>query len=101
MIYSKMRQRNCGDLPHEWVEEIGIVSGKEVINWGLSGPMLRTSKIQWNLCRGQNYKCYEEFNRDVQWKKRDSLARYLVRIGEMVESIKIIQQPLEGIFDGS
>ncbi|XLU25528.1 hypothetical protein S245_061594, partial [Arachis hypogaea] len=82
------------------VEEIGIVSGKEVINWGLSGPMLRASKIQWNLRKVKNYECYEEFDWNVQWQKRDSLARYLVQIGEMVESIKIIQQALEGISDG-
>ncbi|KAL1340000.1 hypothetical protein AAHE18_U085300 [Arachis hypogaea] len=84
----------AADLPHERVEGIGIVSGKEVINWGSSGPMLRASGIQWDLCKVENYEY-------VQWKKEgDSLARYLVRIGEMVESIKIIQQALEGIPDG-
>ncbi|KAH1190163.1 NAD(P)H-quinone oxidoreductase subunit H, chloroplastic [Glycine max] len=47
------------------------------------------------------YKCYEEFDWEVQWQKEgDSLARYLVRIGEMMESIKIIQQALEGIPGG-
>ncbi|KAL4357038.1 hypothetical protein AHAS_Ahas09G0146700 [Arachis hypogaea] len=49
----------------------------------------------------ENYECYGEFDWDVQWQKEgDSLARYLVRIGEMVESIKIIQQALEGIPGG-
>ncbi|KAL4301622.1 hypothetical protein AHAS_Ahas17G0319300 [Arachis hypogaea] len=62
--------------------------------------MLRASKIQWNLRKVKNYECYEEFDWNVQWQKRDSLARYLVQIGEMVESIKIIQQALEGISDG-
>ncbi|XP_058768569.1 NAD(P)H-quinone oxidoreductase subunit H, chloroplastic-like [Vicia villosa] len=48
-----------------------------------------------------NYECYKEFDWEVQWQKEgDSLARYLVRIGEMVESIKIIQQALEGIPGG-
>ncbi|XLS71385.1 hypothetical protein HN51_028250 [Arachis hypogaea] len=97
--YQKLITRNPIFL--EWVEGIGIVSGKEVINWGSSGPMLRASGIQWDLRKVENYECYGEFDWDVQWKKEgDSLARYLVRIGEMVESIKIIQQALEGIPGG-
>ncbi|KAL4274202.1 hypothetical protein AHAS_AhasUnG0016400 [Arachis hypogaea] len=97
--YQKLITRNPIFL--ERVEGIGIVSGKEVINWGLSGPMLRASGIQWDLRKVENYECYGEFDWDVQWQKEgDSLARYLVRIGEMVESIKIIQQALEGIPGG-
>ncbi|XP_015960752.1 NAD(P)H-quinone oxidoreductase subunit H, chloroplastic-like [Arachis duranensis] len=97
--YQKLITRNPIFL--EQVEGIGIVSGKEVINWGLSGPMLRASEIQWDLRKVENYECYGEFDWDVQWQKEgDSLARYLVRIGEMVESIKIIQQALEGIPGG-
>jgi len=43
----------------------------------------------------------DEFDWGVQWQKEgDSLARYLVRIGEMTESVKIIQQALEGIPGG-
>ncbi|RHN51272.1 putative NADH dehydrogenase (quinone) [Medicago truncatula] len=65
------------------------------------GPMLRASGIQWDLRKVDNYECYEEFDWEVQWQKEgDSLARYLVRIGEMMESIKIIQQALEGIPGG-
>ncbi|KAG5128849.1 hypothetical protein JHK84_035246 [Glycine max] len=66
-----------------------------------TGPMLRASGIQWDLRKVDNYECYEEFDWEVQWQKEgDSLARYLVRIGEMMESIKIIQQALEGIPGG-
>ncbi|WVZ26766.1 hypothetical protein V8G54_000214 (mitochondrion) [Vigna mungo] len=85
----------------ERVEGVGVVDVKEVINWGLSGPMLRASGIQWDLRKVDNYECYEEFHWEVQWQKEgDSLARYLVRIGEMIESIKIIQQALEGLPGG-
>nr|YP_011033861.1 NADH-plastoquinone oxidoreductase subunit 7 [Gueldenstaedtia verna]WRI15662.1 NADH-plastoquinone oxidoreductase subunit 7 [Gueldenstaedtia verna] len=85
----------------ERVEGVGVVGREEVINWGLSGPMLRASGIQWDLRKVDNYECYEEFDWEVQWQKEgDSLARYLVRIGEMMESIKIIQQALEGIPGG-
>ncbi|WVY89110.1 hypothetical protein V8G54_037894 (chloroplast) [Vigna mungo] len=81
--------------------DLPYVDVKEVINWGLSGPMLRASGIQWDLRKVDNYECYEEFHWEVQWQKEgDSLARYLVRIGEMIESIKIIQQALEGLPGG-
>jgi len=63
--------------------------------------VLRASRIQWDLLKVDNYECYEEFQWEVQWQKEgDSLARYLVRIGEMIESIKIIQQALEGLPGG-
>ncbi|KAK9982519.1 hypothetical protein SO802_035584 [Lithocarpus litseifolius] len=66
-----------------------------------TGPMLRASGIQWDLRKIDHYECYDEFDWEVQWQKEgDSLARYLVRIGEMAESIKIIQQALEGIPGG-
>ncbi|KAK7321968.1 hypothetical protein VNO80_35309 [Phaseolus coccineus] len=97
--YQKLITRNPIFL--ERVEGVGVVDVKEVINWGLSGPMLRASGIQWDLRKVDNYECYEEFHWEVQWQKEgDSLARYLVRIGEMVESIKIIQQALEGLPGG-
>ena len=79
------------------VERVGIIGGEEAINWGLSGPMLRASGIQWDLRKVDSYECYKKFDWEVQWQKEgDSLARYLVRIGEMEESIKMIQQALEG-----
>ncbi|KAM0039477.1 putative NADH dehydrogenase (quinone) [Helianthus debilis subsp. tardiflorus] len=85
----------------ERVEGVGIIGGEEAINWGLSGPMLRASGIEWDLRKVDHYECYDEFDWEVQWQKEgDSLARYLVRISEMTESIKIIQQALEGIPGG-
>ena len=94
--YQKLITRNSIFL--ERVEGVGIIGRDEVINWSLSGPMLRASGIQWDLRKIEHYECYDEFDWEVQWQKEgDSLARYLVRIGEMAESIKIIQQALEGI----
>nr|YP_010385499.1 NADH dehydrogenase subunit 7 [Convallaria pseudomajalis]UPN62907.1 NADH dehydrogenase subunit 7 [Convallaria pseudomajalis]UYC29262.1 NADH dehydrogenase subunit 7 [Convallaria majalis] len=97
--YQKLITRNPIFL--ERVEGVGIIGGEEAINWGLSGPMLRASGIQWDLRKVDSYECYKKFDWEVQWQKEgDSLARYLVRIGEMKESIKIIQQALEGIPGG-
>ncbi|KAJ0600669.1 putative NADH dehydrogenase (quinone) [Helianthus annuus] len=90
----------AADLPHGWIDKC-IIGGEEAINWGLSGPMLRASGIEWDLRKVDHYECYDEFDWEVQWQKEgDSLARYLVRISEMTESIKIIQQALEGIPGG-
>ncbi|EMS59732.1 NAD(P)H-quinone oxidoreductase subunit H, chloroplastic [Triticum urartu] len=85
----------------ERVEGVGFISGEEAVNWGLSGPMLRASGIQWDLRKVDPYESYNQFDWKVQWQKEgDSLARYLVRIGEMRESIKIIQQAVEKIPGG-
>ncbi|CAF2251572.1 unnamed protein product [Brassica rapa] len=68
---------------------------------GLSGPMLRASGIPWDLRKVDRYESYDEFEWEIQWQKqRDSLARYLVRLSEMTESIKIIQQVLERLPGG-
>ncbi|KAM0954138.1 putative NADH dehydrogenase (quinone) [Dioscorea sansibarensis] len=97
--YEKLITRNPIFLDR--VEGVGIIGGEEAINWGLSGPMLRASGISWDLRKVDHYECYNEFDWEVQWQKEgDSLARYLVRIGEMTESIKIIQQAIEGIPGG-
>ncbi|CAH8266365.1 unnamed protein product [Arabidopsis lyrata] len=97
--YQKLITRNPIFL--ERVEGIGIIGGEEAINWGLSGPMLRASGIPWDLRKVDRYESYDEFEWEIQWQKQgDSLARYLVRLSEMTESIKIIQQALEGLPGG-
>ncbi|KAH0640780.1 hypothetical protein KY285_037366 [Solanum tuberosum] len=97
--YQKLITRNPIFL--ERVEGVGIIGRDEAVNWGLSGPMLRASGIEWDLRKVDHYESYDEFDWQVQWQREgDSLARYLVRIGEMTESIKIIQQALEGIPGG-
>ncbi|CAN1204505.1 NAD(P)H-quinone oxidoreductase subunit H, chloroplastic [Linum perenne] len=98
--YQKLITRNPIFL--ERVEGVGVVGAEEAINWGLSGPMLRASGVQWDLRKVDHYESYDEFDWEVPWQKEgDSLARYLVRIGEMTESITIIQQALERIPGGS
>jgi NAD(P)H-quinone oxidoreductase subunit H len=83
------------------VEGVGFIGREEAINWGLSGPMLRASGVQWDLRKVDHYECYDEFDWQVEWQTEgDCLARYLVRIGEMRESTKIIQQALKSIPGG-
>jgi NAD(P)H-quinone oxidoreductase subunit H len=84
------------------VEGIGVLSREEAINWGISGPMLRASGVKWDLRKVDHYECYDDFNWEVQWNTAgDCFARYLVRIGEMRESVKIIQQALKGLPGGA
>ncbi|KAM0014507.1 putative NADH dehydrogenase (quinone) [Helianthus debilis subsp. tardiflorus] len=65
--YQKLITRNPIFL--ERVEGVGIIGGEEAINWGLSGPMLRASEIEWDLRKVDHYECYDEFDWEVQWQK--------------------------------
>ena len=79
------------------MREVGIIGVEEVINWGLSGDQCY-ELLEYNGIFVKSI--YDEFDWGVQWQKGDSLSRYLVRIGEMIESIKIIQQALKQIPGG-
>ncbi|MBC6423130.1 MAG: NADPH-quinone oxidoreductase, partial [Hormoscilla sp. SP12CHS1] len=83
------------------IEGIGTISREDAINWGLSGPMLRASGVKWDLRKVDHYECYDDFDWDVHWETAgDCMARYLVRIREMRESVKIIRQALKGLPGG-
>ncbi len=83
------------------LEGIGTISREEAINWGLSGPMLRGSGVKWDLRKVDHYESYDDFDWEVQWETSgDCLARYYVRIREMRESVKIIQQALKALPGG-
>jgi NAD(P)H-quinone oxidoreductase subunit H len=84
------------------VEGIGVLNGEEAINYGVSGPMLRASGVKWDLRKVDHYECYDDFDWEVQWDTTgDCLARYMVRIGEMRESVKIISQALQKLPGGA
>ncbi len=83
------------------VEGIGVITREEAINWSLSGPMLRASGVQWDLRKVDHYECYDDFDWEIHWETAgDCLARYLVRIREMRESVKILRQALDQIPGG-
>ena len=75
---------------------IGKVSASEAIQWGMSGASLRGSGPDWDLRKKQPYSGYEQYDFDVPTDdKGDVYSRYLVRVREMRESLKIIQQALD------
>jgi NADH-quinone oxidoreductase subunit D len=73
--------------------DIGIVSLDEAIQWGFSGVMVRGSGGVWDLRKSQPYECYSELDFDIPiGKNGDCYDRYLCRVQEMRESVKIMKQ---------
>ncbi len=75
--------------------DICIVSEQEALEWGFSGVMVRGSGMAWDLRRAQPYECYDEFDFQIPvGKNGDCFDRYLCRMQEMRESVKIIHQAI-------
>jgi NADH-quinone oxidoreductase subunit D len=76
--------------------DIGVVSLADAFAWGFSGVMVRGSGAAWDLRKAQPYECYSEFDFDIPVGKHgDCYDRYLIRMEEMRQSVKIMQQCLE------
>jgi NADH-quinone oxidoreductase subunit D len=72
------------------------VSKEDALDWGFTGPMLRASGIAWDLRRSQPYEVYSELEFEIPvGKNGDCYDRYLVRIEEMKQSLRIIKQCIE------
>jgi NADH-quinone oxidoreductase subunit D len=78
--------------------DIGVATKEEALAWGFTGPMLRGSDVAWDLRKSQPYDGYENYDFDIPvGKTGDCYARYLVRMAEMWESLKIIKQAIENM----
>ena len=76
--------------------DIGVVSLEDAFRWGFSGVMVRGSGAAWDLRKAQPYECYSEFDFDIPiGKNGDCYDRYLIRMQEMRESVKIMKQACE------
>jgi len=81
--------------------DVGVVSAENAQAWGFSGVMLRASNVAWDLRRAQPYEVYDEIDFDIPvGLNGDSFDRYLCRLAEMRESIKIIYQCLDKMPNG-
>lgn len=75
--------------------DIGVVSEEDILNWGFSGVMVRGSGLPWDLRRAQPYEGYEHFDFQIPvGTNGDCYDRYLCRMLEMRESVKIIRQAI-------
>ena len=80
---------------------IGYLSAADALDLGVSGPSARASGIDWDLRRDNPYSSYDKFSFAVPVRQEgDVYARYLVRVDEMRESVKIVQQAVEGLPEG-
>ena len=76
--------------------DIGVITADQALDWGFSGPNLRACGIAWDLRKARPYDVYEKMEFGVVVGKHgDCYARYLMRMAEMRESVKIIKQCLD------
>ena len=81
--------------------DVGVVSAKDAQDWGFSGVMLRGSGICWDLRKSQPYEVYDKMEFDIPvGTSGDCYDRYLIRINEMKQSLKIIAQCIDEIPNG-
>ena len=87
-----------------WLErtrEVGVISGPDATAIGLSGPPLRGSGVLRDIRKDEPYEAYDEFEFDIPLGSRgDTYDRYLVRLEEFRQSLRIIRQALDGLPEG-
>ncbi len=80
---------------------IGVLSAEQAINASITGPVLRASSVKWDLRKADPYEIYDRLDFDIPiGANGDTFDRYVVRIEEMRESIKIVQQCVRDIPEG-
>ncbi len=98
LTYNKIFIERCAN--------VGIMSPEVAVDYGVTGPALRGSGVEWDLRRNDPYSVYDKFDFNVIFGKGemgtvgDCWDRYIVRIREMIESVKIIRQAIQRIPDG-
>jgi NADH-quinone oxidoreductase subunit D len=82
-------------------EGVGYISPEDAIAFGLSGPSLRGSGVDWDIRKKQPYSSYEKFDFKVATRPEgDVYGRYLARVEEMRQSLRIVNQAMEGLPEG-
>jgi len=82
-------------------KNIGVISAADAVALGVTGPVLRASGVKWDLRKAQPYANYSKFDFEIPvGTNGDTYDRYLVRVAEMRQSIRIIEQAVGGIPEG-
>jgi len=80
---------------------VGFMSVEDMLDLGVTGPMLRAAGLKWDIRKTEPYSSYEKFDFEIPTRtENDVYARYLVRIEEMRQSARIVKQALEGMPEG-
>ncbi len=80
---------------------VGKISDKDAIDLGVSGPILRATGVKWDIRKSNPYSGYDKFDFDIPTRTNgDVYDRYLVRVEEMRQSLRIVKQALDGIPEG-
>jgi NADH-quinone oxidoreductase subunit D len=87
-----------------WVERtkgVGILNPEDCVALGVTGPVLRASGVKWDLRKAQPYESYKAFDFEIPTGLNgDTYDRYLVRIEEMRQAVRIIRQAVDGLPSG-
>jgi NADH dehydrogenase (ubiquinone) Fe-S protein 2 len=91
----------CNRIWKQRLVDVGVVTKQQALDWGFTGVLLRGSGIAWDLRKAQPYEIYNKLISDIPiGKNGDCYDRYLVRVGEMRQSLSIILQCLNQIPEG-
>jgi NADH-quinone oxidoreductase subunit D len=91
------RSRIFGDR----MRGVGAISAQDAISWGLTGPLLRATGVSYDVRKAEPYLVYDRFDFEVPTGTQgDNYDRFLVRVAEMHQSMRIIEQALAQIPDG-
>ncbi len=81
---------------------VGIAPLEQLLDLGVTGPMIRAAGVAWDIRKSEPYSSYEKFDFEISTRtENDVYARYRVRLGEMRQSARIIKQALEGMPEGA
>ena len=81
---------------------VGIAPLQDLLDLGVTGPMIRAAGVKWDIRKSEPYSSYEQFDFEVPTRtENDVYARYRVRLSEMRQSARIIKQALEGMPEGA
>src|SRR5277367_5322362 len=81
---------------------VGFCPLEELLDLGVTGPMIRAAGMPWDIRKSEPYSSYDEFDFEICTRtENDVFARYRVRLGEMRQSARIVKQALEGMPEGA
>ncbi len=97
--YRDMLEKN--EIALQRLRHIGTLDAQRLLEFGVTGPLLRAAGVPWDLRKAQPYSSYEDFAfRILVGTEGDNWDRFAVRLGEMEESVRIMEQAIDGLPEG-